>query len=83
MNSKQQVKNLLDCLYTVANTGKYSDKEVLFCKELYSEIKICTLGHSPKTDKEKAMLKSGIKISDKDAILAIKLRISNLIQSEL
>ncbi len=83
MSSSQKVRKLLDCMHDIAKAGEYSEKEILFCKELYSEIQVCNLGYTPKTDREKALIKSGVKISDKDAMFSIKIRIKNLIESEL
>lgn len=60
-----------------------SDKEVSYSKEVYSEIKILYLKESAISELEKKLEKSKATMSEDNAILGLKIRISNLIQSTL
>lgn len=81
--STKSVETLLECMKNIVLTGNYSEKEIKFCKELYSEVSILCLGKVAKSEREDILKKSGIKMLEKDAMLAIKIRIKNLIESEL
>lgn len=60
-----------------------SDKEVSYSKEVYSEIKILCLKEVATSELEKKLEKSKAIMSEDNAILGLKIRISNLIQSTL
>ena len=83
MNSKEKVKILLEAMKNIATTIESSDKELSFCKELYNEVRILCLREIPEGETQERLFKSGITMSNKDAIFALKIRIANLINSTL
>lgn len=83
MNSIEEVKVLMDCMKNLAQCSRVTPKELLYCKELYSEVKVLCLDEEPKTEREIALKKSGAKITENIAILSLKIRIKNLMESML
>jgi hypothetical protein len=83
MNSHENIKILLESMKNIATCLPLSEKESLYCKELYNEVKILCLQEVPTNDYQKQLSKSRAKMSENDAILGLKIRISNLIQSTL
>ena len=80
---KSKIKVLMTLLKELTLIIGASDKEVSYSKEGYSEIKILCLKEVATSELEKKLEKSKATMSDDNAILGLKIRISNLIQSTL
>jgi hypothetical protein len=82
-SKKSKIKVLMATLKELTLVVGASDKEVSYSKEVYSEIKILYLKESAISELEKKLEKSKATMSEDNAILGLKIRISNLIQSTL
>jgi hypothetical protein len=82
-SKKSKIKVLMTLLKELTLIIGASDKEVSYSKEVYSEIKILCLKEVATSELEKKLEKSKAIMSEDNAILGLKIRISNLIQSTL
>lgn len=82
-SKKSKIKVLMTLLKELTLVIGASDKEVSYSKEVYSEIKILCLKEVATSELEKKLEKSKAIMSEDNAILGLKIRISNLIQSTL
>jgi hypothetical protein len=80
---KSKIKVLMTTLKELTLVIGASDKEVSYSKEVYSEIKILCLKEPAISELEKKLEKSKATMTEDNAILGLKIRISNLIQSTL
>lgn len=83
MNSKEEIKYLLSLLKPLSQFKGVSEKEVLLSIEVFNEVKTLCLKEEPLNDRQKQLAKSKAIMTEANALLALKVRIKNLMEGLL